>query len=249
MLTKFSNRSGPLLRWLATGLALLALTACGTTRGPEPLPSAAALGTSLQAATAGEYRVSRGDELNFRFFHTPELNTVATVRSDGKLMLPLLGEVQVEGFTMGELAQRVMAALSPQVKRPDVTINVQGTGAQRVFVGGEVARPGMQPLVGPMSVLQAVTVAEGLRDTAQPREVLVLRRGPKGERVVISVNLQAVLEGVDASQDVLLAPFDVVLVPRSGIANLNLWVDQYLRRNMPFSVGWNYSAGNTGVSR
>jgi polysaccharide biosynthesis/export protein len=77
----------------------------------------------------------------------------------------------------------------------------------------------------------------------------VLRRGTKGERQVIGVNLQAALSGVDAAQDMLLQPFDVVLVPRSGIANLNLWVDQYVRRNLPISVGWSYSTGSSGVSR
>lgn len=217
------------LRWLAA--LALSLASLGALANPMP-----------------EYRIARGDELNFRFFHTPELNTVATVRSDGRLMLPLLGEIQVEGLTMAELAGRVMAALSPQVKRPEVTINVQGVGSQRVFVGGEVVRPGMQPLAGPLSVLQAVMVAEGLRDTAQPREVVLLRRGPQGERQVLAVNLKAAMDGEDAAQDLLLQPFDVVLVPRSGIANLNLWVDQYLRRNIPISVGWSYTTGRTGVS-
>lgn len=229
------NHTSPwrLLPWLRllAGLAL-ALAGLGALAAPPP-----------------EYRIARGDELNFRFFHTPELNTVATVRSDGRLMLPLLGEVQVEGLTMAELAARVMAALSPQVKRPEVTINVQGTGSQRVFVGGEVVRPGMQPLAGPLSVLQAVMVAEGLRDTAQPREVLLLRRGPQGERQVLPVNLKAAMDGDDAAQDILLQPFDVVLVPRSGIANLNQWVDQYIRRNLPISVGWSYSTGRSEVSR
>ncbi|CAN5754678.1 polysaccharide biosynthesis/export family protein [soil metagenome] len=210
---------------------------------------AAAPVSALPAAFASDapYRIARGDELNLRFFYTPELNTIATVRSDGRIAIPLIGELVVEGKSTAELSQTIVTLLASLVKRPEVAINVQGISSQRVFVGGEVARPGVQPLLGPLSVVQAVMVAEGLKETARVEEVVLIRRGAQGERNVMRVNLAAAMNGQDSTQDVLLHPYDVVVVPRSGIANVNLWVDQYLRRNLPLSLGVSYSINRGGV--
>lgn len=225
----------------AVWFALVALVLVGS-GAVSPGLAAEASPASLEAAGTPGYRVGRGDELNFRFFYTPELNTVATVRGDGLVSLPLIGDLQVDGLSTQALAAKVEAALAGRVKRPQVTINVQGgTGSQRVFVGGEVARPGAQPLLGPLTVLQAVMAAEGLKDTAQAREVLVLRPQGQGEPSLIKVDLAGLMSGKEGARDVLLAPQDVVLVPRSGIANLNVWVDQYLRRNLPINFGVNYT--------
>jgi polysaccharide export outer membrane protein len=219
----------PLVRWLLMAIGLC----CG-----------------VQSAGADElapYRIARGDELALRFYYVPELNTIATVRSDGRIALPLVGELVVQGMTLGELTTRIVDQISPMVKRPELAINVQGTGSQRVFVGGEVTRPGVQPLLGPLTVSQAVMVAEGLKESAGAANVLLIRQGKDNERTVINVDLAAALEGRAASQDPVLQPYDVVVVPRSGIANVNLWVDQYLRRNLPISLGVSYSI-NRGVT-
>lgn len=192
------------------------------------------------------YRVAVNDELNFRFFYLPELNTIATVRADGRVSLPLVGEVPVDGLTVAELTERVEWLMSAHARRPQLMINVQGGTSQRVFVGGEVTRPGVQPLQGPLTVLQAVMVAEGLKDGAQPREVIVLRRGPAGSRTVLPVDLSAAMNGSDLSQDLLLQAYDAVIVPRSGIANLGLWVDQYVKRVLPFSLGFSYTINKNG---
>ena len=112
-----------------------------------------------------------------------------------------------------------------------------------------VVEPGVQPLAGPLSVVQAVMVAEGIKDTAQPRQAVVLRRGPQGQRQVIPVDLEAALSGTDLSGDVPLHPFDVVIVPRSGIADVGRWVDLYIRRVLPVSLGFNYTIDRNGVAR
>lgn len=202
------------------------------------------------AAQAPAYRVGVGDELNFRFLYTPELNTAAVVRGDGAVSLPLLGELQVVGFTLAELSEQVQAALAQRVRRPQVVINVQGSvPSQRIFVGGEVTRPGVQNLAGPLTALQAVMAAEGLRDTAQPSEVTVLRQGASGERIVMKLDLAAVMAGREGANDIVLAPYDVVLVPKSGIANVGLWMDQWVRRILPFSLGFSYTINENGSIR
>ena len=146
------------------GFALLGLgllTGAGRSRAAdEPMvpaaPAAAvavagAPAVSGAASTGPDYRITRGDELQLRFFYTPELNLQATVRSDGRVSLPLVGEVVVEGLTIAELTAMVERLLAPQVKRPQLAVNVQAAQTQRVFVGGEVGKPGMQPLLGPHS--------------------------------------------------------------------------------------------------
>lgn len=232
---------------LALCALLLALAGTGTVRAATPADASA---DAVASSTTPAYRVSRGDELIFRFIYTPELNINAVVRSDGRISLPLIGDLAVQGMTVQQLIDLVQGRLAEQVKRPQVVININGAGSQRVFVGGEVTRPGVQPLVGPLTTLQAVMAAEGLRDTAQPAEVMVLRRGaPGAASTVLRVDLAAVMAGKDGADDPLLMPYDVVVVPRSGIAGVGLWVDQYLRRTLPFSMGFSYTIDRNRVSQ
>lgn len=235
-----------LLAWLGRRLPLLGL-AFLLAGGLAPAAAATAAAASA-ASAAPVYRVGAGDELSFRFVYTPELSTTAVVRGDGAVSLPLLGEIKVTGWTLSELAAHIESALAQRVRRPQVVINVQGSiPSQRVFVGGEVGRPGVQNLAGPLTALQAVMAAEGLRDTAQPAAVTVLRQGPGGERLVFQLDLKAVMEGREGAQDLALAPYDVVLVPRSGIANMGLWVDQWVRRVIPLSLGFSYTINRNGT--
>ena len=229
---------------LAVGGALLA-GACAT--APQAVDALPLNALQTDPASNPAYRVARGDELNFRFVNTPELNTVANVRSDGRLTLPMAGEFTAEGLTMPELSALVERLLTPQVRRPQVAVNVQGASTQRVFVGGEVVRPGLQPLLGPLTALQAVMVAEGIKESGQPRQAIVVRRGAQGERQVLSLDLGAAMDGSDVSQDVALRPYDMVIIPRSGVANVNLWIDQYIRRMIPFSTGLSYQLNRNGV--
>jgi polysaccharide export outer membrane protein len=125
-----------------------------------------------------------------------------------------------------------------------VSINVKASAAQRVFVGGQVGRPGMVPLTGALTVLQAVLSAEGFKDDACPSEVVVIRRDPAASAprsLVFMVNLDRVINGKDATQDLLLQPADIVVVPRSGIGRVDLWVDQYIRRLLPFGMNATYT--------
>jgi protein involved in polysaccharide export with SLBB domain len=202
----------------------------------------------VSESTQSEYRISRGDDLELKFFFTPELNTRAVVRGDGRISVPLLGEVVVEGRTISELSALIQQRLAGQVNRPQVAINVQASPGQRIFVGGEVGKPGVQPLAGPLTALQAVMVAEGIKDTAQPSMGLVLRRTPDGGQQVIPFDLTAAMKGQSPHVDLPLLPYDAVVIPRSGIADVGRWVDLYIRRTLPFSFGLSYSVNGRSVS-
>lgn len=223
----------PVLKQFITGCFMFVLfSACGAIASEDVQPG---------------FRVAISDELNFRFQYVPELNTVVSVRSDGRVSLPLIGELSVDGLTLAEVTERVERLLSAHVRRPQVIVNVQGTTAQRVFVGGEVVQPGVQPLLGPLTVLQAVTVAHGVKDTAQPHKTIVLRRTASGGSSIMHVNLDHLMSGKEATQDLRLQPYDVVIVPRSGVAELGLWVDQYIKRFLPYSLGFSYAINQVGI--
>lgn len=218
--------------------ALAVLAACSHQPVvPHPVP------LSDLGPERGQYLIAPGDELEVKLFYVPDLNQTVTVRPDGRISLPLLGDVEAEGHTPAGLAQFVENAYGERLKRPQTVVNVRSTPSQRIFVGGEVWRAGMQPLAGPTSVLQAVMAAEGPRETARTDEVVVVRRASGGARQVFVVNLQDIVSGKDAGQDVQLQPMDVVVVPRSDVADLDLWVDQYIRRVLPF-----YTSANVGYT-
>ena len=253
--TRYATRSGASVQAQAVrrlrdrvGLLALWMLAWAVWVAPAIAQPSTATATATPNATVADtgYRITRGDELDLRFYYTPELNTKAIVRSDGRISLPLIGELAVVGQTVGELSAHVERLLAPQVKRAQVAINLSAASALRVFVGGEVVRPGTQALSGPMTALQAVMVAEGVKDTGQPSLAVVLRRMPNGERQSLPVDIGALLKGQDLGGDIVLQPFDVVVVPRSGIAEVGRWVDLYIRRVLPISFGVSYSVDRNG---
>jgi protein involved in polysaccharide export with SLBB domain len=172
-----------------------------------------------------------------RFFHTPEQNVVLPVRPDGLISLPLAYEVRAAGRTVEELRAELVQRCSRELASPEVAVIVRRFAPDQIHVGGEVGRPGLFELQAGRTVLQAVMQAGGFLPTASPEDVLIVRAAERGYRV-IPVDLQDVLDGVDASGNMVLRPFDVVFVPSSPIANVNKWVDQYIRKNIPINISY-----------
>lgn len=227
------------LSFLAALAAASLMAACGpVVERPTTLADFQA-----QPSPVSEYRIATGDELDIRLFYIPELSQPALVRPDGKITLPLIGDIQAAGLTPENLSAEIERLYGQRFDRPDASVAVRGSAGQRVFVGGEVRRPGIQPLTGSMSVLQAIIAAEGVMETGTTEEVVIVRRTPDGATKVIPVNIAQAISGRDTGQDIQLAAQDVVLVPRSDVANVNLWIDQYIRRNLPVDAGVFYSFG------
>lgn len=185
-----------------------------------------------------EYRLSAGDELDIRFYYNPELNTLVIVRPDGRISVPLVEPVQALDLTPRELTERLRTAYARQLRRPEVTVIVRSFESQKVFVGGEVAIPGVLLVLGRRTLLQSVMQAGGFRETARLTEVLIVRRDPsKPNPIVIPVDVASILDGTDTRQDIDLLPFDIVYVPRSEIADVNAFIQEYIRANVPFGFG------------
>ena len=111
---------------------------------------------------AEEYRIQAGDQLDIKFFYNRDLNEQVTVRPDGLISLQLVKPTAAAGLTPEQLTDRLKKEYGAQLKDPDIVVIVRSFAAQRVFVDGEVARPGLVPLTGPTTVLQAISQAGGI---------------------------------------------------------------------------------------
>lgn len=218
-------------------LTALLLSGCAQVSTSKAVP----VTPSTQPPRAKEYRIGVGDEVEVRFFYAPEIDQTATVRPDGNITLPLMGDVRIAGLTVKEAMAHLYETFQADLKRPENTVNVRSFASRKVYVGGEVGQPGMRPLGANVSVMQAIMEVGGLRDTARMDEVILIRRGERGERQVYSLNLARAVSGEDPAQDVILEAQDLVFVPRSDVADVNAWVDLYIRRNLPIGASATYS--------
>jgi polysaccharide export outer membrane protein len=200
---------------------------------------AAVCGSQEPSTAPGEaapYRVQVNDVLEFLFFKNTELNQTRTVGPDGEVALQLIGQVRVAGRTLPEITDEVTARYSRELVQPQVTVAVKEFSGLKVYVGGEVNTPGMQSYRGGLSALQAVVAAGGFKTTASLKSVILIRKGDRGRPIGTRVNLSRVLKKAEFDRDVALAPSDIVFVPRSGIANVNLFVEQWFRNNIPIPI-------------
>lgn len=230
-----SHAKRSLLCTLITISAALFMTACSTTKPPVTdmglslnLKADAELSTEKK-----EYTVGAGDELEIKFFYNPELNETIVVRPDGKISLQLIDEVTAAGLTPAELDDVLTSRYSSELKMPSISVIVRSFSNQKIFVGGEVNNPSSLALGGRMTALQAVLAAGGLKDTANPKQVMVVTRNTDEDHQAYAVDLQSSMFGGDSLA--LLKPGDIVFVPKSGIAKANLFTDQYIRKLLLFN--------------
>lgn len=181
-----------------------------------------------------EYVIAAGDVLDIKFVGGAEYNeTGVTVRPDGRISLALAPEMKVAGLTPGEMANQLRQKYASELKRPEVVITVRGFSDQKVFVDGEVLLPGVVELKGPTTVMRAIAQARGLRETARLSNVIIIRKDFEGKPMAANLDLGKVINGTDLSQDIYLMPYDIVYVPKSNIARLNKFVDEYINRVVP----------------
>jgi protein involved in polysaccharide export with SLBB domain len=233
-------------------LALMLVVGFGAgcaTKAPVPAATAenvAALAPPAPPRATDEYHIQSGDELHVRFTYQPELSEQIPVRPDGRISLATTGEIVATGLTPTELEQVVARKSERRLKNPEVVVVVTKIAEQRVYVGGEVAKPGYVTLLAGMTPLQAVVQTGGFRPTAKMDSVLLLTPGEGGKFSAARMDMeQVVADGIP--ERVRLHPGDVVYVPATWIADMNVVVDQYVRGLIPAlpRVGVGYSlSGN-----
>jgi len=240
------------MRWmiLVVVTLLIPLAACShAVKGQSSLAFADSQKVPLPPL-AEEYRIQPGDLLDIKFFYNPALNEQVTVRPDGLISLQLVNSIGAAGLTPEQLTDRLKKEYSAQLKEPEISVIVRSFAAQRVFVDGEVAKPGLVPLTGPTTVLQAISQAGGILYTGKATEVLVIRRGTENQPLAMVLDLEKARDGTDLKQDIYMKPFDIVYVSKTGITNANLWIEQYLTRMVPrvgFTYAFPHGSGIMGV--
>jgi len=161
------------------------------------------------SSTSPGYVIGPADVLRITVWKEPDLTLDATVRLDGMITLPLLGDVQAAGRVPSQLAESLVAELQRLIESPRVTVSVSQATSARVYVVGQMVRPGEFPLSGRMTVLKALALAGGFREFAKPEGIVIVRE----DQTVIPFNYKRVADGKDASHNVLLAAGDTIVVP------------------------------------
>jgi len=227
----------------AVGLLALGLTGGlvgGCTSDPRPTGDfpAEAFQTGTEADPA--YLLHPGDEIEVTVYTAPELSRRATVMPDGRVQLSLGGPVMAAGRTAEAVRLDLQEALASELKDPSLTIIPVGFASQQVFVGGEVAAPGMFDLPGQINPLQAIIMAGGLTDEARSKQVVLMRRLPGGEVRSAVLDVESGIFDARLAEWTPLQRFDVVYVPRSKIAEENLFVAQFIRNALPLQFQFFY---------
>lgn len=185
-----------------------------------------------------EYLIQVGDRLGIASYYDPQLNQDITVRPDGRISLLLMGDVFVAGMTPTELDIQVTNAYKRVVDSPEVTVVVKEVNSMSIYLGGEVKNPATQALRGPLTVVQAITSAGGFLTSANTKEVIVLRKQLDGQFVAYKHNIGRVL--TSEIPDIYLQRNDIIYVPKTTIANVGEFVDQFVNKLIPKSVLFNY---------
>jgi len=208
-------------RTVVSGIAVLILNsillAHGQMKAVSPTGSTAAEAVKTappqSAAPSEEFVIGPGDVLAINVWKEAEISKVLPVRSDGRISLPLIGELQASGVTPRQLETELTKKLKDYVADPSVTVVVQEIHSQKVNVLGMVSHPGSFPLAKPMTVIDAIATAGGFRDFAKQKDVYVLHKDASGKQTRIAVNYKDVIKGMHPEQNIELQSGDTVVVP------------------------------------
>jgi protein involved in polysaccharide export with SLBB domain len=211
--------------------------------------TAALLTQSPVLASGGDdalYRIGPGDQLTVRFLVNPDMDAQVIVGPDGQGVFPLISSVPVAGMTIPQVNATLEQAYGQVLRNPQMETLVSQYNAAQVFVGGEVREPGAYPLKGNVNASRAVMIAGGLLPTAGTGKVIVIHQAGQDERPIMRVvDLKLALQQADLGRDPPIQAGDLIFVPRSSIAEADLFVQQHITNLVPFgtSVGYTINSG------
>ncbi len=233
-----------MIRLAALFLTPLLVGACA---GKTPAPSAVFPEKEWRHEDGRDagYLLAPGDELEIIVHTAPELSRTVVIAPDGRFRMPYTGPVTAAARTVEQVRVGLIAAMTSELKDPDLDVLLTGTASQRIFVGGEVEQPGMFDLPGLIDPLQAIIMAGGATDEGRTKHVVLMRRMPGGEVKSAVFDVKAGIYDPDLAAWTPLRRFDVVYVTRKPIADQNLFVQQYIRNALPIDFSLFYDvAGN-----
>jgi len=192
-------------------LILLSTAAAQSTSAPaqQQAPSTSPKSAS-SAAVPPDYRLAPGDKLRVEVYKDAQLSQSLQIRPDGKITLPLLGDIPAAGRTPTELREALTASLREYITNPVVTVIVVEATPATIYVMGEVNKPGTLAMTGPITILQALAMAGGFKDFAHTKDIKILRKSSTGVRT-LHFNYNDAVKG--NGTPMLLEPGDTVIVP------------------------------------
>ncbi len=193
------------------------------------------------------YLIQPGDDLTVRFYYNPQLDEDLRVRPDGKISLSLVGELQASGKRPDQLSADVTNAYSHYFVKSTAVVILRHSADDVVFVAGEVHGPGQFNIEqGARTVLDCLALSGGVTDNATLRSVILVRRSAEGPKPLVSeLDLSDALSGSDVNQNLALAPGDLIYVPKSGMADVNLAIHLFLLNNLNLSTSGGASLNHT----
>ncbi len=229
MRTNSTTTSG--LASVLMGMLVLGVASCAEVGRKLPTPQEV-MSTQQGPVQRADYKLLAGDKLDIKFPYHHAEDTQIPVRPDGKISLDVTGEIMAEGLTPEQLADVIKERSARFLKNPEVVVIVTAIGDRRVYVGGEVNRPGFVTIQEGMTPLQAVMAVGGFKDSALKSDVLYIARDQTGEYHASRVDLQDVVTN-GSPESVRLVANDVVYVPKTRIANAGQFVKEYIRDLLP----------------
>ena len=191
------------------------------------------------------YRITPGDQLTTRCYYNPQLDEDVQVRPDGNISLSLIGEIRAAGRTASELSAEITKLYAQYFVKPAAVIIVRQFNGHNVHTAGELRTPGQfNMLTQATTVLQAISASGGVTEDGTLTSIILIRRLPnQAQPMVTELDISEALSGDDPRQDVDLMPGDFIYVPRSGMADWNYALQQYVYRTFNFSTSAGISAG------
>lgn len=175
--------------------------------------SAAGPSSATTKAHDASYVIGNSDVLAITVWKEPDVSRSIPVRPDGKISLPLVGEIQAAGRTPLQLEEEIAAKLQTYINKPDVTVIVQEINSEKFNILGRVVKPGSYPLSGAATVLDAIATAGGFQDFAKQKSIYILRSNPAGGQSRMMFNYKDVIKGKHPEQNIKLEPRDTIVVP------------------------------------
>ena len=212
---------------------------------------------ALNADIIETYILGKGDKISVKFFYKNDLNEDLTIRPDGKISLQLIGDIQAAGHTPSELDKLITEKYSmffdskdhseqPSGSlEPEVAVIVRDSVSQKVYVGGEINRPSMIKFSGSLRLLEATILAGGARDTAELDKVTIIRYTGDSTPGVCMVSLKKIAKG--ETEDISLRPYDVIYLPKTGIAEVGWVSSQFIHGLIPIQFTAIYNVKDTTV--
>ena len=184
----------------------------GAIGGIPPAAAAAAAPRTTDPVVPPGYVIGADDVLSIVYWKDKDMSAEARVRPDGRIALPLINEVQAAGLTPAQLHAKLVEESKKYMEDASITVVVREINSRRAFITGEVNKPGLYPLTSPTTVMQLISLAGGLREYANAKNITIMRN-EGGKQVALKFNYKDVAAGKNLQQNIELKPGDTVVVP------------------------------------